>query len=283
MATRRAKSLEVLKDASSKFFKDDMSTYAAALAYRMLFALFPFLIFLVTLLGFFHLPTFFDWMRTQAAYMLPAEAMKQVNNVLQELQTQRRGLMSLSIALSIWSASAGILGTMNALNVAYDVRERRPGWKRFLVSIAYTIGLAAMLVLAAGAMITGPQFLAWIANYVGLGDLFIALWTWLRWGVAVFLLMLVVAIVYYAAPNLKQRFTLITPGSLLAVAVWIAASLGFSFYVQNFGKYSDTYGSMGAIIVLLFYFYLSSAVLLFGAEVNAVLARKSGERIDEGT
>lgn len=282
MARRHVRAREVLKDAAAKFFKDDMPTYAAALSYRMLFALFPFLIFLVTLLGVLELPAFYAWIESQAAYLLPAQAMEQVNNVLRELKTDQRGLMSVSIAIAIWSASAGIIGTMNALNVAYDVRERRPGWKRIAVALGYTIGLAALLIAAAAAMVTGPQLLTWLARHIGLADLFITVWAWLRWPVAVLLLMSVVALVYYAAPNLKQNFHLISPGAVVAVGVWITASIGFSFYVQNYGKYNQTYGSMAAVIVLLFYFFLSASVLLFGAEINAVLARKRGERIEEG-
>lgn len=273
--------LRIARLALADFFADDMPTYAAALAYRVLFSLFPFLIFLSTLLGFLGVPQLFDWLRGQAAYVLPAQAMDLVNTVLSELQTPQGGLMSLAIALAVWSASAAVLGTMNALNVAYDVKERRPTWKRILVSILYTLALALMLGIAAGLMLMGPAFLGWAGRYVGLDAVFVAVWTWLRWPIAAFLLMLVVAIVYYAAPNLKQPFRVITTGSVLAVAVWIATSIAFGFYVTNFGSYNKTYGSMGAVIVLLLYFFLSAAVMLFGAEVNAVITRERGEPIEE--
>jgi len=279
---RRALSVfRVARLALANFSAHDMPTYAAALAYRVLFSLFPFLIFLSTLLGFLGVPHLFDWLREQANYVLPSQAMELVNTILSELQTPQGGLMSVAIALCVWSASAAVLGTMNALNVAFDVKERRPTWKRFAVSILYTLALALMLGIAAGFMLTGPAFLEWIGRYVGLDSLFIAVWTWLRWPLAAFLLMLVVAIVYYAAPNLKQPFRLITTGSVLAVAVWIATSLAFAFYVQNFGSYNKTYGSMGAVIVLLLYFFLSAAVMLFGAEVNAVISRERGEALEE--
>ena len=281
MAKRRLSVLRVARLAFSDFFADDMPTYAAALAYRVLFSLFPFLIFLTTLLGFLGVPQFFDWMRAQAEYVLPAQAMNLVNTVLTELQAPKGGLMSVAIALAVWSASVAVLGTMNALNVAYDVTERRPTWKRLLVSIVYTLALALMLIAAAAMMVTGPTFLTWLAQYVGLDALFITVWTWLRWPLAVFALMLVVGLVYWAAPNLKQPFRLWTAGSVLAVITWIAASLAFGYYVQNFASYSTTYGSMGAVVVLLFYFFLSAAVMLFGAEVNAVITRERGEPIVE--
>jgi membrane protein len=213
--------------------------------------------------------------------VLPPDAMNLVNTVLAELQTPQGGLMSFAVAIALWSASAAVVETMNALNVAYDVKERRPAWKRTLVSILYTLALAIMLGLAAGLMLTGPAFLGWLAQFVGLGAVFIAIWTWVRWPVAALLLMVAAALVYYAAPNLKQRFRLISPGAVIAVSVWILASIGFAFYVQTFANYNKTYGSMGAVIILLLYFFLSSAVFLFGAEVNAVIARERGERIEE--
>jgi membrane protein len=273
MASRFGKGWRLLKLTVKDFSADNMTVYAAALAYRSIFSIFPFLIFLTALLGFLGAPQFFDWMREQAAYMLPPQAMDAVERVLAEVQKPRGGLMSVGIALAIYSASVGVLGTMDALNVAYDVKERRPMWKRILVSILYTLALAIMLIVAAGLMISGPAFLTWLTHYVGLDELFIAIWTWIRWPIAILLLMLALALVYWAAPNVKQPFRFITPGSVLAVTVWVAASLAFAFYVQNFANYNQTYGSLGAVVILLFYFYLSAAVLLFGAELNAVIAR----------
>jgi membrane protein len=271
----------IVRKAAADFSRHDMSTYAAALAYRLLFSLFPFIVFLVTLLGFLGVPEMFDWLREQAAYMLPDQAMDLVNTVVTEVATPRGGLMSVAVALAIWSASAGVLGTMNALNVVFEVRERRAAWKRILVSLLYTLALALMLVIAAGMMITGPELLTWIARYVRLDAYFILLWSWIRWPLLVFLLILVVSMVYYAGPNLKQPFRLVTAGAVAAVAAWVAASVAFALYVQTFASYNKTYGSMGAVIVLLLYFFLSAAVLLFGAEINAALARSRGEPIRE--
>lgn len=281
MAKRPVEVFRVAKLAAADFVADDMPTYSAALAYRVLFSLFPFLIFLTTLLGFLGLPEFFDWMREQASYVLPAQAMETVNSVLKELQAPRGGLMSLAVALAVWSASAAVLGTMNALNVAYDVKERRAGWKRALVAMGYTLAIALMLIVAAAMMVTGPAFLTWLTKYVGLDSLFISVWAWLRWPIAGLILMLVISLVYYAGPNLRQDFQFFSTGAVIAVTAWIAASVGFGFYVQNFANYSKTYGSMGAVIVLLLYFFLSAAVLLFGAEVNAVIARERGEPLVE--
>ena len=277
------KALRIVRTVLQKFSGDEMATYAAALAYRVLFSLFPFLVFLTTLLGFLGMPELFDWMRTQAAYLLPAEAMNLVNSVVTELETPQGGLMSVAVALAVWSASAAMLGTMDALNVAFDVKERRPVWKRLLVSLVYTVALALMIVIAASLMVTGPDLLGWLSHYVGLDAAFVALWALLRWPVAVFLLLLVIALVYWAAPNAKVPFRIITPGAVLAFTIWIGASVAFGFYVANFASYNKTYGSMGAVIVLLLYFFISAAVMLLGAELNAVLARERGERVQQAT
>ncbi|WP_120993352.1 YihY/virulence factor BrkB family protein [Stutzerimonas urumqiensis] len=280
--TRGLGPFTLIKRTFKEFSNDDMSTYASALAYRALFSLFPFVLFLMSLLGFLHLPNFFDWLRQQAALLLPPMAIDQVNTVIDELQRQEQGFLSLGILLALWTASAGVRSLMNAMNAAYDVKEERPIWKLYLLSFIYTLGIAIMLLAAAGLMIVGPQVMEWLAARVGLEQVVVILWTWLRWPVVVILLMLAVAMLYYFAPNVQQQFRFITPGSVLAVIVWIAASLGFGLYVQNFSDYNATYGSIGAIIVLLLYFYISSAVLLLGAELNAVIEHASPEGKDPG-
>ena len=263
--------VELLKCTVKDFIEDEMPIYASALAFQMLFSLFPFLLFLIALIGFLDLQKFFDWIQQQAALFLPAQAMGPVNEVIAQFQTERAGLFSLGIVLALWTASAGVRSAMSAMNKAYDVEEGRPAWKRIPLSVFYTVGIALMLLSAAGLMVVGPEVMRWLAGWVGLEQLIVTLWTWLRWPVAILLMILAVAVTYYVAPDVEQSFRFITPGSVVAVLVWIVASLGFGLYVQNFGHYDATYGSVGAIIVMLLYFFISSAVLLFGAELNAVI------------
>ena len=264
--------IDLIKRSVREFSKDDMTTYAAALSYHTLFALFPFLIFLVTLLGFLNIPGFFDWLLGQAETAFPQDAFQRVEEVINQVQNQTRGgLLSFGIVTAIWAASSGIRSVMNAMNVAFDVEESRPAWKRYLLSIGYTLGLAVLLIAAAGLMLLGPQVMESIADQAGLGNLFVTLWTWLRWPVLAVLLTLTAAIVYYVAPNVDQPFAFITPGAALAVIIWIVSAIGFSVYFSNFADYSVTYGSLGGVIVLLFFFFISSAVLLLGAEINAEL------------
>ncbi len=161
--------------------------------------------------------------------------------------------------------------TINALNVVYKVKEGRPFWKLYPLSILYTLCIAGMLIAAAILMVLGPQIMQWLAEQIGIEKFFVTLWTWLRLPVALILFMVAVAFVYYIAPDVEQKIRFITPGSILSVLVWILTSMGFGFYIQNFADYSAVYGSIGTVIVLMMYFYISAAVLLFGAEVNAVI------------
>ena len=266
----------------SEFIDDEMPTYASALAYQMLFSLFPFLLFLIALIGFLHLPDFFSWLRLQSELVLPPEALEQVNPVIDQLQQSKGGLLSIGIFVALWTASAGVRLMMSAMNAAYDVVEERPIWKRLPLSVLYTVGIAGMLLVAAALMVLGPQVMEWIASQVGLEEFIVTLWTILRWPVIILLLMVAVALMYYVMPDVKQDFRFITPGSVLAVVVWIVASLGFAYYVRTFADYNAMYGSIGAIIVLLLYFYISAAVLLLGAEMNAVIEHMSAEGKDKG-
>ena len=198
---------------------------------------------------------------------LPPDAYILLARVIGEIRGQpREGLLSASILLALWAASTGMRSVMNALNIAYDVEESRPAWKRYPLSILYTIGLVVVVIAAAAFRLIGPWAAQRFANQLGLTTAVAMVWTWLRWPVVVVLLLLMVALIYYLGPNIDQPFRYVTPGSVSAVVVWILASLGFSAYVENFGNYGATYGSLGGMIVLLLYFFVSAAVLLFGAE-----------------
>ncbi len=272
---RGLKPIELIKKSVKAFNEDDMSAYAAALAYQILFSLFPFFIFLIALISTLHLPDFMMWLRQQAEMFMPQQAMEQVNAVLNQLQQPRGGLLSAVAIIALWTASAGARATMNALNVAYGVKEGRPAWKIYLLSIFYTLVIAAMLIGSAAFLLIGPQAMEWLAGQIGFEYVFVTVWAWLRWPIALFLLCLAVAVVYYSAPDAQQTFRFITPGAVLSVMVWVLASVAFDFYVGNFANYDAMYGSIGAVIILLLYFYISSAVLLFGAEINAVIEHHS--------
>lgn len=161
---------KVLVRTIKEFVDDEMPTYASALAYQMLFSLFPFLLFLIALIGFLHLPDFFSWLRLQSELVLPPQALEQVNPVIDQLQQSKGGLLSVGIVIALWTASAGVRLMMSAMNAAYDVVEGRPIWKRFPLSIFYTVGIAGMLLAAAALMVLGPQVMEWLAADCDLAD-----------------------------------------------------------------------------------------------------------------
>lgn len=269
--------LELAMESAKEFDGDDMMTHACAIAYEVLFSIFPFIIFLIALLGFLELSSFFGWLHERAQILLPHEAMQPVNAVIDEVHQKNSGLLSFGMIMTLWASSVAMRAMMNALNVVYGVTEGRPIWIRFPLSIFYTIGIAAMLITAGILLVVGPQAMQWVAHQVGLEQLFVILWEWLRWPVALLLMTLAIGVIYYVAPDAEQEFRFITPGATLAVIAWLAASWGFNYYMRHFGDYSAIYGSIGAAIVLLMYFFISASILLFGAEINAVIKHHSAE------
>ncbi|MGK0417340.1 MAG: membrane protein [Halopseudomonas sp.] len=272
----------LIKRSFREFDNNDMSTYAAALAFRALLSLFPFLLFLTATLSFFNLPEFFDWLRQQAAVAFPGMVMEMIDPVIDQLQKDNNSILSISIVMALWVSSTGMRSLMNAMNNAYDVQESRPAWKLFPLSIGFTLGMALLLMVAAGFMVIGPAAAEWLANQVGMKDLWVLSWSWLRWPIVVLILMFVVAMVYYLTPDVEQEFRFITPGSVIAVMVWIAASISFGIFARNFGNFQLFYGGIGAVIILLLYFYISASVMLYGAQLNAVVEHASAEGKEQG-
>lgn len=269
------------KNAVSKFSKDNMVAYAGAIAFQAFLSIFPLIIFLLALLGFLGIPSFFDWILNQAQTALPQSAYDLVQRIVAQVRGQASGgLLSFGIIFALLSASSAVRMAMIALNVTYDV-EDRTAWKKYALSVLYTLVLVVLVIVAVGLMLLGNQVIGWLAQQIGLGSLFVALWTWLRWPVAVVLLMVILAFVYYLFPNTTQPFKFITPGAVIAVIVWIIASFVFSYYLTNFATYSATYGALAGIIVLLLYLFISAATMLLGAEVNVEFYREVVEGRDE--
>lgn len=251
--------------------EDDVLTYAGSLAFHGVLALFPLLILVVALLTFLDLTPLMDRILEWAARVLPREGLEQITRVLQEVSRSRDlDLLSLGAVGAIWAASGGVRSAMSALNQAYDVAEPRARWKRYALSLVYTLALAVLAVLAVGILLVGERIVEWVAHRVGGGDTLVWVWGWTRVPLATALLVLVTALVYSALPN-GVRFRWLTPGAVLAVVLWIALSLAFRAYIESFGRYNVLYGSLGAVIVLLMYLWLSAIVLLVGGEVNAVI------------
>jgi len=268
------------------FFEHPMATYAAALAYRGLFGLFPFVLILVVLVGALGFPDFFDramdQARTQSSRYVPQqlepvvetarEQVKPLVGMIERAEKQAGGkLLFFGVAVALWSVSAVARTLTEAFNVAYQVAETRRWWKQLVLSLAFGPILALVVIVSVALMLVGPQLVGSIAALVDLDELFVRLWGWLRFPVALLLLAVVLSVVYHFGPNAKQRFRSVVPGAALCVVLWAISSVGFSIYLANFADYGATYGSIGAAVGLLFYLYLCASVVLFGAELNAAI------------
>ena len=269
---------EFLRRVVAEVQQDNCAGYAAALAYYFLFALFPFFLFLTALLGYLPIPNLMDQIMGWLAQVMPGEALSLVQDNVGNLVTkQRGGLLSFGILAALWTSSSAITAISDALNHAYDVEEGRPFWKLRGTAILLTIGLSIFLISSIVLLMFGPQIGGWLADFVGLGGAFEIAWNILRWPVILVLVITAVAAIYYFAPDVEQSWKWITPGSVFAVFLWLLVSLGFSYYVNNFGSYDQTYGSIGAIIILLTWMYVSGFVILVGGEINSVIEHASAD------
>jgi membrane protein len=254
----------------NSIFADNVLGYAAQLAYYFLFSIFPFFIFLTALLAYIPVPGLIEEIMALVNQLMAEEAAQIIEHNVRDLVTRPRGgLLSFSILLALFFASNAVAAMADALNHAYGVTESRPLWKARGVAVLLTLVLAALLVASMLLLIFGPELGGFLAGQVGLGPQFAHFWDLIRWPIVVVLLMVGVAIVYYFAPDVEQEWRWITPGSVVAVLAWIAGSLAFRYYVERFGEYNATYGSLGAIIVLLTWMYLTGFFLLLGGEINA--------------
>jgi len=291
--------IEVGKRSIRKFFEHPMSTYAAALAYRGLFGLFPFVLILVVLASTLGLADFLkgaiDQASSESSQHVPdqlepviergKEQLQPLQRMIEQAEEQAGGeLLFFGVALALWSISA-LAGTLTeAFNAAYEVPETRRWRKVLLLSWAFGPVLALSVIVSIGLMLIGPQLVERIAELVGLDEVFVLLWEWLRFPVALTLLAVVLSLVYRFGPDVEQRFRTVVLGAALTVVLWAICSVGFSFYLANFADYGATYGSLGAAVGLLFYLYLSSSVVLLGGEVNATIffREESGKQPRQG-
>ena len=203
------------------FYEDDIMTYAAAVAYQALYALFPFIIVLLALFSFLEQPELFQWLLDHGRRFLPGEAYDQIEQVVAEIKGQRQtGLLSVGILTTLWIASGGVRSAMNALNKAYEVPEGRAIWKRFLLSFGYVLLAGSLVVVATGLMVFGPQASDWGLRQVGAPAGVREAVAWLRIPLAIAGAVAGVFLVYLAMPNVKQRAALVVPGAVFTVVLW---------------------------------------------------------------
>jgi membrane protein len=266
---------ELARRAWRDALEDDILGQAAQLSYYLFLALFPALLFFLALASFFPLADATDDLVGYLAPLVSPQVLELIREQMVRIGDQDDGgLLTVGVAGALWSSSAAMVSVATALNRAYDITETRPWWKVRLVAIAVTLGVAVFVVLAASLVLIGPASARWLAD-AGFGG--VAEWTWRigQWPLAFGLVSTAIGLVYYFAPDAEQDWLWITPGALVATALWLLASLGFRVYIANFTDYTASYGAVGGVIVLLLWFYVSSLAVLAGAELNAEIEHAS--------
>ncbi len=272
----------LLKRVAAGVSKNDLTGYSAQLAYYFFLSLFPFILFLMTLLAY--LPTHhrIHAVSSVLGKVLPTQALTLVKSNVEGLLHQHQdGLLSFGVAFALYSASNAITAISAGMNQAYGVREERPRWRVFLMAVLLVLALALVLITAFAIFFFGPLAANALAHRLGVQLLPFVL-DIVRWPILLLAVILAAALLYYFTPNVRQEWRWLTPGSLFAVFGWITTSLLFAAYVNHFGSYNKTYGSIGAVIVLLTWMYLDGLVLLIGGQINSVI-KHAGEGIDKKT
>jgi membrane protein len=263
-----------LKRTVTEFSEDNLSDWAAALTYYGLLSLFPTLIALVGVLGLVGDPRSITSNITDIVTKVgPKSAAQTFSGPIKSITSNKGSaglVLILGLAVALWSASSYVGAFMRASSIIYETPEGRPFWKLRPLQVLVTLTMIVLLaVVALGIAMTGPIVNA-VAKPIGVGSDAITVWNIAKWPILGLLFITMISVLYYASPNVKLRgFRWVTPGSVVALAVWAIASAGFAFYVANFGSYDKTYGTLGGLVILLIWFWITNLAILFGHQLNA--------------
>jgi membrane protein len=262
--------------------EDKVFGRAAELSYYFLLALFPFLIFLTSVIGILlgsgtgtrH--TLFEYI----ARIMPPSAFQLIDSTMLEIsKASGGGKLSFGILAALWAASNGLGAITDSLNTAYDLNETRPWWKQRLTAIGLTIALSVLIIGALVLVVAGGRIAEWLAAAYGFGPVFPLAWKIIQWPTVLAAMILAFASIYYFAPDFrKQSWKWLTPGSAIGVALWLLVSIGFRAYLHFFNSYSATYGSLGAVIILMLWLYFTGAAVLVGGEINSEIENAAAEQ-----
>jgi membrane protein len=255
---------------------DDVLGLAAQLSYYFFLALFPAILFLLALASFFPLSNITDDVGRSLGPFVSPQVLGLIQDQMQRLaDNDNGGLLTFGVAGALWSSSAAIVSIVGALNRAYDIEESRPWWKVRLTAIGLTLGVAAFVLVALSLVLVGPTLAEKLGQATGWGAPFEWAWLVLQWPLALGLVATGIGLLYYFGPDADQDWAWITPGAIAATILWLVISLLFKLYVANFTDYEGSYGTVGAVIVVLLWFYLSGIAVLTGAELNAEIEHAS--------
>ena len=264
-----------------EIYEGDLLTRAAALSYYFLLALFPLLLFLTAMLGYFA-EAGSELRKNLLSYLsrvVPHSASELIYTTVNEISKDADGgKLSFGLLAALWFASYGMGAISETLNAAYRVKESRPWWRTRLTAVSLTIALAVLIISALALVLYGGEIGEGVANRFGLGEFFMRAWNVLQWPIVLAFVLFAFALIYYFAPDLHhQRWYWITPGSAMGVALWLLVSFCFRVYLRYFNTYNVTYGSLGAVIILMLWFYLTAAAILVGGKVNAEIEHAAAE------
>jgi membrane protein len=273
---------ELAKRVWKEIQEDDVLGRAAELSYYFLLALFPFLIFLTSVLGLIlgsgsgMRQTLFDYL----ARVMPPSAYQLISQTMTEVSSASSGgKISFGILAALWAASNGMTAITTSLNSAYDLEETRPWWKQRLTAIALTMALSVFIISALVLVVAGSSIADWLAATFGLGSTFPFAWKIIQWPVVLFCIILAFALIYYFAPDIReQKWHWLTPGAAIGVALWLLVSIAFRVYLNFFDSYSATYGSLGAVIILMLWLYFTGTAVLIGGEINSEIEHAAAEQ-----
>lgn len=272
---------ELARRVGARIEEDNVLGRSAQLSYYFLLALFPLLLFLTTLLGYFA-SSGTELRNNLLSYLsavMPASASELIHSTVDEIsKAAGGGKLSIGILATLWAASSGVSAISESLNFANDVQESRPWWKARLVAVGLTIALAVLVITALVLMFFGGTIAEKVAARVGLGAAFTLTWKILQWPLVLGFVLLAFSVIYYFAPDLRSRhWRWVTPGSLVGVALWLIVSFAFRAYLHFFNSYSATYGSLGAVIIMMLWFYFTGAAILIGGEIDCALKNAAAE------
>jgi membrane protein len=269
----------LLKKTGQEILDDNVLGLAAQTAYYFFFSLFPLFLFTAPLLSVLgDERVVFEWIISRVDRAIPASAIELVRGVVADVvfSESAPGLMSAGILLAVWAGSNVFGSLTHALNRAYDVEESRPWWRRKLMAIACVLASGICLGLATATLLAGTQIATWLRDNTSIGPTFESIWWILQYPLAFSMLVAMLFMTYYFLPNLKQHKGQVLVGAAAAALLWLLATLAFRAYVTNFGSYNKTYGTIGGVIVLLTWMYLTMLAILTGGELNAELHHGTG-------
>jgi membrane protein len=270
--------------------EDNVWNGAAALAYYLTLSIFPAFIVIFTVIPYLPIQDIDQAMMDLLRQALPAETAQLLEGTVAEItQEQRGGLLSFGILFTLWTVSTGMYAIMQQLNITYDVEEERSFVVARIVAILLSVAFVGLVLGAFALVVLGGVLESWVMGLFGDNGAVVVAFRVFRWAVIVLALLLGFALIYKFAPNVDQRFRFISPGSVLGVLLLIVASLAFTLYIQNFGDYDATYGSLGAVIILMLWLYIVGLVLLIGSEINSLVehyapeGKVKGEKTESGS